>query len=519
MKPPCDEAILRSADAGAPCAAQAERWILAATILGSSMAFIDSTVVNVALPALQTSLHGTVIDMQWVVESYGLFLGALILVGGSLGDLFGRRLMFLVGVGIFAAASIVCGLASNIQELVIARSVQGVGAAFLVPGSLSIISATFGEKTRGQAIGTWSGFTAITAAIGPVLGGWLIQHASWRWAFFINIPFAGAVIAISLWRIPETRSAKAGRIDWLGALLATGGLGGLVYGFVESVNFGWGHPLVLGSLIAGAACLIVFMVVEANVSSPMVPLALFESRSFSGANLLTLFLYAGLGIFFFLFPLNLIQVQGYSTTATGAAALPLILLTFFLSRWSGGLVTHYGPKAPLVTGPLIAATGFVLFAVPGVGASYWKSFFPAFVVLGFGMAVSVAPLTTVVMSSVDQNRAGTASGINNAVARVASVLAVAILGVVIVEVFDSRLNLSLTGRVLPPGILQYLRLNSIKLAGLDIPSGLDTDTRALIRASISHAFVFGFRAVMLICAGLSLASALVAWLMIPARAD
>jgi MFS family permease len=239
MKPPCDEAVLRSTNAGVPCAAQAGRWILAATILGSSMAFIDGTVVNVALPALQASLHATVVDMQWVVESYGLFLGALILVGGSLGDLFGRRLMFLVGVGIFAAASITCGFASNIQQLVIARSVQGVGGAFLVPGSLSIISASFDEKTRGQVIGTWSGFTTITTAVGPVLGGWFIQHASWRWAFFINIPFAAAVIAISLWRIPESRNAKAGRIDWLGALLATAGLGGLVYGIVESVNLGW----------------------------------------------------------------------------------------------------------------------------------------------------------------------------------------------------------------------------------------------------------------------------------------
>jgi EmrB/QacA subfamily drug resistance transporter len=519
MKPPCDEAVLRSVNADVPSAAQAGRWILAATILGSSMAFIDSTVVNVALPALQTGLHATVVGVQWVVESYGLFLGALILVGGSLGDLYGRRLMFLVGVGIFAAASIACGLASNIQQLVIARSVQGIGAAFLVPGSLSIISACFDEKTRGQAIGTWSGFTAITAAVGPVLGGWLIQHASWRWAFLINIPLAVAVIAISLRRIPESRNASAGRVDWLGALLATVGLGGVAYGFIESTNLGWDKPLVFGGLIAGLACLIGFAFVEPRVRSPMVPLPLFESRSFSGANLLTLFLYAAFGIFLFLFPMNLIQVQGYSTTATGAAALPLILLMFFLSRWSGGLVTRYGPRAPLVTGPLIAAAGFVLFAVPSVGASYWKAFFPAFVVLGFGMAISVTPLTTVVMSSVDQDRAGTASGINNAVARVAGVLAIAILGIVMVKLFSSSLNRSLTGGLLPPGTLQYVRSNESKLAGLDLPSSLDVDATALIRASISHAFLFGFRTIMLICAGLSVASAAVAALMIPARAE
>src|ERR1700730_13759461 len=244
MKPPCDEAVLRSLNADTPCAVENGRWILAATILASSMAFIDSTVVNVALPALQASLHASVVGVQWVVESYGLFLGALILVGGSLGDLFGRRLMFLVGVGLFATASIGCGFASNIQQLVIARSAQGVGAAFLVPGSLSIISAGFDETTRGQAIGTWSGFTAITAAAGPVLGGWLIEHASWRWAFFINIPLAAAVIAISLRRIPESRNAAAKHVDWLGALVATVGLGGVVYGLVESISLGWGHPLV-----------------------------------------------------------------------------------------------------------------------------------------------------------------------------------------------------------------------------------------------------------------------------------
>src|SRR5579863_10295337 len=228
MRTPCDEAVMRSAGAAA-CAAESRTWILAATILGSSMAFIDGTVVNVALPALQASFHATVVDVQWVVESYGLFLAALILVGGSLGDLFGRRMVFLIGVGVFAGASVACGLASNVQQLVVARSVQGIGAALLVPGSLSIISASFEGKSRGQAIGTWSGFTAITAAIGPVLGGWLIEHASWRWAFFINVPLAAAVFAISLRHVPESRNRTAGGGDWLGALHATLGLGGVVY--------------------------------------------------------------------------------------------------------------------------------------------------------------------------------------------------------------------------------------------------------------------------------------------------
>src|SRR5713226_7652925 len=519
MRPPCDEAVIGTGVAEVPYEAKARPWILAATILGSSMAFIDSTVVNVALPALQASFHATVVDVQWVVESYGLFLSALILVGGSLGDLFGRRLIFIAGVAIFAAASAGCGLASNIHQLIIARSIQGVGAALLVPGSLAIISTSFDENVRGQAVGTWSGFTAITTAIGPVLGGWLVDHASWRWVFFINLPLAVAVIAISLWSIPESRKATAGRVDWLGAILATVGLGGLVYGFIDSVNLGWTHPLVFGSLVVGVGCLITFGFAEARVHSPMLPLALFKPRSFSGANLLTMFLYGAIGIFFFLFPLNLIQVQGYSTTAAGAAVLPLILLIFFLSRWSGGLVARYGPRGPLIIGPLIAALGFVLFAVPTLGDSYGKTFFPAVVVLGFGMAVTVAPLTTVVMNSASQDRVGTASGINNAVARVAGVLAIAILGIVMVNAFASRLNHRLAQLSLPPGVLQMLQADEIKLAGLQVPPGLNLSTKAAVKESIGEAFVFGFRLVMLICAGLSLASAAVAWLMIPLDGD
>jgi len=483
------------------------------------MAFIDSTIVNVALPAIQGSFRATVVDMQWVVESYGLFLGALLLVGGSLGDLFGRRRIYTVGVAIFAVASAGCGFASNIHQLIVARSIQGVGAALLVPGSLAIISTSFDEKSRGQAIGTWSASTAITSAIGPVLGGWLVEHASWRWAFFINLPIAASVIAISLWRIPESRRPTAGHIDWIGALLATLGLGGLVYGFLESVSLGWTDRLVFGSLTVGFGSLITFVFVEAGLPSPMVPLMLFRSQRFSGANLLTFLLYAAIGIFFFLFPLNLIQVQGYSPTAAGIAILPLILLMFLLSRWAGGLVARYGSRGPLMLGPLIAAIGFVLFSVPALGESYWNAFFPAIIVLGFGMAVTVAPLTTVVMNSVTEDRAGAASGINNAVARVAAVLAIAVVGIVMVKAFSFRLDRSLAGLSLPSNIQQELQANEIKLAGLQLPAGLDPTANAAIKESVREAFVYGFRIVMFLCAGMSLASAAVAWLMIPPEHD
>ena len=510
---------MQSAAKRSPTEAVARNWILVATILGSSMAFIDSTVVNVALPAIQSNFHSTVVGMQWVVESYGLFLGALILVGGSLGDLFGRRLIFVIGVAIFTIASAACGAAFSIHQLNAARSIQGIGAALLVPGSLAIISTAFDGKSRGQAIGTWSGFTAITTAIGPVLGGSLVEHASWRWVFFINVPLAGAVIVISFWKIPESRNAKACRVDWLGALLATAGLGGLVAGFMESVNTGWRNPLVIGGLMVGFGCLILFIFSESKVTTPMLPLALFKSSSFSGANLLTLFLYSAIGVFFFLFPLNLIQVQHYSATAAGAAVLPLILLMFFLSRWSGGLVARYGARRPLIAGPLIAALGFAMFMAPLRAESYWKTFFPAIVVLGFGMAVTVAPLTTVVMNSVSQERVGAASGINNAVARVAGVLAIAILGIVMVKVFGSRLNEKLTHLSVSPSVVQQLQQDEIKLAGLPVPDGLDPNVKRTIHDFIEEAFVSGFRVVMMICVGLSVASAVAAWLMIQKEPD
>jgi EmrB/QacA subfamily drug resistance transporter len=482
------------------------------------MAFIDSTVVNVALPTLQANFGANVADVQWVVESYGLTLAALILVGGSMGDLLGRRLMFLLGVIVFAVASLLCGLASSIHELIFARAIQGIGAAFLVPGSLALISASFEERDRGRAIGTWSGSTAITTAIGPVLGGWLIQHLSWRWAFFINVPLAVAVLGISVWRVPESHSRGRRRIDWWGALAATLCLTGFVFGLIESATLGWRSPLVVGSLIAGIVCALGFVMIEAKIPWAMMPLNLFRSQAFSGANLLTLFLYAAIGIFFFLLPLNLIQVQGYSATATGGALLPLILLMFLLSRWSGGLVVRYGARLPLVVGPLIAAFGFLLFAVPSAGGSYWITFFPGVIVLGLGMAVSVAPLTTVVMESIDQDRAGTASGINNAVARVAGLLAIAVFGVVMVTEFSSHLNRSLATVAMPDDARSELRSNEIKLAALKPPSGVEPAAASAIESSIIAAFVFAFRLMMGICASLAVASATVAWRMIPGGA-
>lgn len=511
---PCDKGVIISAPAVAPCSAAAARWVLAGTILGSSLVFIDGTVVNVAVPALQANLQATVVDVQWVIEAYALLLAALLLVGGSLGDIYGRRRMYAIGVIVFATASASCGLALTINRLILARAIQGIGAALLVPGSLAIISASFAEKDRGRAIGTWSGFTSITTAIGPVLGGWLIEHASWRWVFFINLPVSAIVLILTFWRVPESRNTEAaGKPDWTGALLATLGLGGVVFALIESSKRSWNDPVVIVAFGIGLSALFGFAVVESRARAPLVPPSLFRERNFGGANLLTLFLYSALSGMFFFFPLNLIQVQGYTATAAGAASLPFIVLMFVLSRWSGGLVDRYGARRPLVVGPIVAATGFALFALPEVNNDYWTTFFPAVVVLGFGMAISVAPLTTTVMNSVNRARAGVASGINNAVSRLAAVLAVAILGIVMLQSFDHHLGENLAEMNISSDSHQELYAQRIKLAAIEIPANAGIP-RAAIKKSIDKAFIAGFRLVMLIAAGLALASSATAWLLI-----
>jgi len=519
FKPPCDEGVIRAGRDTAPCRPGAERWVLAATILGSSMAFIDGTVVNVALPVMQPNLQATVTQMQWVVQAYALFLAALILVGGAMGDHLGRRKVFMAGVFVFTLASVWCGLAPDVNQLIIAQSIKGVGGAMLIPGSLAIISATFSQQQRGRAIGTWSAFTAITMALGPVLGGWLVENISWRAVFFVNLPIAVATLTLTLWHVPESRDEEVAdeRLDWGGTLLAALGIGGLVFGLTESSRLGFQDPWLLLSIGLGLLFLIAFVWLESRLRFPMMPLGLFRSTNFSGTNLMTLLLYSALGGALFFFPFNLIQVQGYSPTAAGAALLPFILIMFLLSRWSGGLVERFGAKRPLVLGPVIVALGFALFTLPEVGGAYWTTFFPAVMVLGLGMALSVAPLTTTVMNSVETHQAGVASGINNAISRLANLLGVAVLGIIMTVTFNLILDRRLAPLELTGNTRQAIDAQRENLAAAQIPPGIDSETQVALDRAINQAYVSGFRRVMLVAAALALASALSAWSMIEGK--
>jgi EmrB/QacA subfamily drug resistance transporter len=406
----------------------AGRWVLFATVLGSGLTFIDATVVNIALPRIGASLGMDSAGLQWTVNGYTLSLAALILLGGSLGDRFGRRRVFVIGVVWFAAASLLCGLAPNGETLIAARVLQGVGGALLTPGSLAIIEASFRPEDRGRAIGAWSGLAGIAGALGPFLGGWLVEFATWRLVFLINVPLAAVVAVVAVRHVPETRDpAAAPRIDVLGAVTGALGLAGLTYGFTAWPAMGAGSPVVLGALAVGVGGMLGFVVVERRSAHPMLPLEVFSNKAFTAANLVTLTVYAALGGVFFLVVLQLQVVSGYAPLAAGTAMLPVTGLMLLFSARAGALAQRIGPRIPMTVGPLVCAAALVLFARVGPDAPYLTAVLPAVVLLGLGLSTTVAPLTATALGSLGDRYAGIASGVNNAVARAAGLLAVATL--------------------------------------------------------------------------------------------
>ncbi|CAH2893510.1 MAG: Uncharacterized MFS-type transporter [uncultured Paraburkholderia sp.] len=515
---PCDELIIRAQPTALDSPCRRKRLALAATILGSSMAFIDGSVVNVALPAIQSELHASVASMQWIVNAYLLFLGSLVLVGGSMGDKLGRRTVFIAGVAVFTLASAACGLAPNAGSLIAGRAVQGIGAALFVPSSLAIIGAVFDGEERGRAIGTWAGVGAITSALGPVAGGLLVDALSWRAIFFLNVPLAAATIALAVLSVPNSHKPDAPQqLDWPGALSAAAGLAALTYGLTEASARGFAHPIVLCAIGVGVLVLAAFVMIEAKSRDPMMPLEVFRSRDFTGANLVTLLLYFGLGGAFFFLPFTLIRAHGYTATEAGAALLPVPVIIGSLSRLTGGLTTRFGSRALLSAGPCIAGIGFAMLALPFVRGSFWTGFFPALVVLGLGMTITVAPLTTTVMASVPGHRAGVASGINNAVARVASLLAVAVLGIVFVWSHNAALSARLDELQVPHDARQtaFLQLDAQPRAAAT--DALPTHSQTLAAQAEADAIVDALRAVALVSAACAFAGAALAFATIERR--
>ncbi len=465
---PCDEVAIRASVRVPACAAR-KTWVLTAAVLGSTLAYVDDSVVNVALPRMESDLDTTLSAMQWVVNAYTLCMTALLLVGGAAADQFGRRLIFLIGITVFAVSSIGCGLAPDVPVLIAARAVQGAGAALLVPCSLALIGAAYDEKERGTAIGIWSGASAIASGAAPILGGWLVDHSSWRMIFLINPLLAIPTFWIAVRHVPESRDPNAAPgIDWRGALLAFGGLGSLV---------------------------------------PMMPLELFRSRTFSGVNLLTLLLYGALGGAFFFVPFLLIQAYGYSATAAGAAYLPFTLVLGVLSRWSGGLVDRFGARTPLIVGPALTGVGFLI--LPGGGGAWWAVFL-SMLVLGLGMAITVAPLTTTVINAVPAQRTGVASGINNAVATVGSLLLIALLGGVAVSTFDGSLDRHLAEAPASAHVKAAVEQARGGFVIPSMPADLTSGERQRAHAIVADSVAVTVRLTLWIAATLALVSAVAA---------
>ena len=492
-----------------------KKWALAATIIGSGMAFINGSVVNVALPAIQSALDSSVSDMQWVVSIYTFILGTLILTGGSAGDYYGRKRVFGTGVFVFLLSTIWCGLAPDVLQLIIARGGQAVGGAMMIPGSLAIITDLYEQEQRGKAIGTWSAFTALASAAGPLLGGILVDQLNWRFIFLISVPLAIAALIILYWKVPESNTPdKSGKPDWMGALTATLGLGLICYGMIEGSELGISNPIVISTILVGAIVFIGFIYVEYTVDQPMMPPGLFKSRNFTGANLVTMSFYFSLAGVFFILPFNFIQIQGYSATAAGAAFIPFPLLVGGLSRWSGGMIVRFGARPLLVAGPVVTSIGFILLGIYGMGSSYWYNFFPGIFFMGLGVALSFAPMNTTVMSSVGRSEAGTASGINKAVSRLSGMLSVALLGALAIAMFSQQLTVQMDQENIPKKVQEQMLQEASSLAKADIPKDVSPETKNALEQNIRQSFLSSFRIVMFASAGLVFLGAICAFFMI-----
>jgi EmrB/QacA subfamily drug resistance transporter len=507
------------------------RWVLVSTIMASSAGFISGGALNVALPALQESLGADGGDVLWITNIYLLLLAALILVGGSLGDHYGRKRIFGYGIWLFVIGSTLSGFATSVQMLLVCRVVQGVGGAMMIPGSLAIISAYFPDEERGGAIGLWSAFLSATTVGGPIIGGFLadaefwagvpgvppeVAAGMWRGVFFLNLPLAAIALYALYAYVPESRDEEASaQMDIIGAVLATLGLAGIAYGFIQAGEVGF-NPFNIGSLVAGIALIGAFVWWQTQTDHPMMPLSLFASPVFTGANLLTLFLYAGLQGSLFFFSLNLIQAQSYPERFAGFASLPLSILLILFSQRAGKLASQIGPRIPLTVGSIITGIGFALLAFPGVTdgpSDYWTTFFPGMIGIGVGMSLVVAPLSTAVMSSVPQHSSGTASGINNAASRTAGVLPIAMIGGVVLLQVQGTLNNRTAALGLNDEAQAAIMAQASELGNVQVPDGVSAELVPDVQFAIRQAFVDVFRTAAWIGAGLAWLSAIFSWFM------
>jgi len=481
---------------------RAQRLTLLACILGSSAAFLDGTIVNVALPAIRASVHGGLVTQEWVVDAYLLTLGALLLVGGSLGDVFGRRRIFAIGVSGFGAASLGCAIAPDAALLIAARAVQGIAAALLVPSNLAIIIDTFSLRQRAAAIGTWTAWTGIATVAGPLLGGLLVQVASWRWVFVINLPLVVVTLLLSR-AIPAREGNTHASVDWLGGALGALGLAGPIYALIEQPNYGWADPRVAGAMAAGCVLLLAFLWWDNRCASPMLPLGIFRARNFSIGNLTTFFLYGGLSVVSFFLIVFLQQVAGYRPLAAGLSMLPISIMMFLLARRFGALADRLGPRLFMGLGPIVAAAGLLLLLRVGLHPNYLRDVFPGVVLLGLGLSITVAPLTATVLSAAPAEHSGLASGVNNAVSRVAGLITIALAGAVVSAHFYSQVLSGLSTSLAHAGRSTAIKHAASATFQVHAASGFASTDRPHVHAVLQAASVSAFHIAIVLAASLA----------------